>query len=91
MWVKPGRFFKYRSRAELTYHILVETMHRATLSWISLHVGINRDVARRYISRLIERGLIMQHIEEKGLTYETTEKGRTFVEFYLSIREIFPI
>lgn len=83
--------FKYRSRGAIAYHVLVEAMHGPTLASISSHVRINMYLAQKYMSELIEKGLIVEKIGDGKYIYEITQEGRKFVELYRSIQEIFPI
>jgi len=83
----------HRSRIDIIANILVAAeggakkthiMYRCNLSFRQLHV---------YLSFLVERGLLkistMKSRERHDLcTYETTAKGRTFIQAYRSIRAI---
>lgn len=83
----------HRSRIEIIANILHEAeggakkthiMYRCNLSFRQLHV---------YLNFLVERGLLKSNPAKKGErnesnTYETTSKGRAFIQAYRSIRAV---
>ena len=83
---------KYRSREELVAQILETANGNSVgITKITVKVRIPYTLLERYLTAMIEKGLI-QRIEVRGVeekpTYKTTEKGLYFLKLYNELIEL---
>ena len=83
---------KYRSQEELVAEILETANGNSVgITKITVKVRIPYTLLERYLTAMIEKGLI-QRIEVRGVeekpTYKTTEKGLYFLKLYNELIEL---
>lgn len=49
--------------------------------------NLSYEQVNLYLGELIEKSLVQQDVEENGISYRATEKGREFLKHYQQISE----
>jgi len=79
-----------RSRLDIYAEILevISTRRAITKTHISYHANLSFRQVQKYLSFLLEWGLIREVKLENRSTYEITEKGKLFLESFTQVIEL---
>ena len=86
---KTRKPFLQRSRLEIITCLLSNAYNGSRKTRLIYKCNLSVSLFNKYVTHIIDGGLIKKHIEEKGVEiYLITDKGKAFLKDYEKIKKI---
>jgi len=82
---------KNRSKYGVIAAILNSAIREETRTKIMYKAMLSNDQCRNYIDSLLNFGLIMEHNNGSKMVYKVTNKGATFLDYYVQLMHLLPM